>query len=110
MAQQAKTLSRVSAAKEIAKVFDCGSLYGLQAWSGPRGLRLRVLTEHKYKCAACGMIGDHVDHIEPHRGDMALFLDVANLQVLCESCHGRKTAAELMGKHHEWQAANVKGG
>nr|WP_281492405.1 HNH endonuclease [Wohlfahrtiimonas chitiniclastica] len=28
-----------------------------------------------------------VDHIEPHRGDQALFWDRNNWQSLCSSCH-----------------------
>ena len=35
-----------------------------------------------------------VDHIRPHRGDWALFIDRANHQSLCKSCHDRKTARE----------------
>lgn len=35
-----------------------------------------------------------VDHIQPHRGDWALFMNSANLQGLCHSCHSRKTATE----------------
>lgn len=107
MAKQAGTLNRVSGAKEITRGNKHGGLYGSLAWFGPRGLRLQVLTEQKYQCAACGQLGDHVDHIEPHRGDVALFCDRANLQVLCSVCHGHKTAAESAGRHHEWQAVNV---
>ena len=36
-----------------------------------------------------------VDHIQPHRGDWALFTDPDNLQSLCKSCHDRKTAQEM---------------
>ena len=35
-----------------------------------------------------------VDHVVPHRGDMALFLDPENLQSLCHACHSRKTMEE----------------
>ena len=28
-----------------------------------------------------------VDHIEPHKGDMALFWDMTRWQALCTSCH-----------------------
>ena len=35
-----------------------------------------------------------VDHVRPHRGDWALFIDPANHQSLCKSCHDRKTARE----------------
>ncbi|MBE6984319.1 MAG: HNH endonuclease [Ruminococcaceae bacterium] len=36
-----------------------------------------------------------VDHIVPHRGNWALFINPSNLQSLCHSCHSRKTAAEM---------------
>jgi 5-methylcytosine-specific restriction protein A len=35
-----------------------------------------------------------VDHIVPHRGDMALFWDRTNWQGLCHPCHSAKTATE----------------
>ena len=33
-----------------------------------------------------------VDHVIPHKGDMALFWDMSNWQSLCHSCHSIKTA------------------
>lgn len=35
-----------------------------------------------------------VDHIKPHRGDMALFWSRSNWQPLCAACHSAKTARE----------------
>ena len=35
-----------------------------------------------------------VDHITPHRGDWGKFIDPANHQSLCKTCHDRKTAKE----------------
>lgn len=35
-----------------------------------------------------------VDHIKPHRGDMALFTDRNNLQSLCKRHHDQKTMRE----------------
>ena len=50
-------------------------------------------------CRVCARRGartpaTRVDHIQPHRGDWALFTDPNNLQSLCEACHNRKTAQE----------------
>jgi len=47
-------------------------------------------------CEARGRvtIATDLDHIIPHRGDMALFWDRSNWQGLCASCHSRKTATE----------------
>jgi 5-methylcytosine-specific restriction protein A len=37
---------------------------------------------------------NEVDHIKPHKGDMALFWDSSNWQSLCKPCHSAKTATE----------------
>jgi len=44
------------------------------------------------------MLGTDVDHIIPHRGDPLLMADPQNLQTLCETHHGRKTARESWAK------------
>lgn len=51
-------------------------------------------------CAECQRNGrveaaTVVDHIQPHRGNMALFWDSSNWQSLCKACHDRKTSREL---------------
>lgn len=33
------------------------------------------------------VLAEIVDHIKPHRGDMALFWDSDNWQSLCKHCH-----------------------
>lgn len=50
-------------------------------------------------CANCLKYGKYtkatvVDHIQPHRGDPALFWDKSNWQPLCKPCHDRKTGTE----------------
>ena len=65
-------------------------LYRTAEW---RRLRARFLKAHPL-CVSCGETATIVDHIRPHRGDMALFLDESNLQPLCQSCHSRKTLVE----------------
>lgn len=37
------------------------------------------------------------DHIIPHKGQWALFTDMANLQGICKPCHDKKTATENGG-------------
>jgi len=39
------------------------------------------------RCRRCGKPATVVDHITPHKGDMALFWDRANWQPLCAPCH-----------------------
>ena len=57
--------------------------------------RAAYLAEHPL-CVACHDDGrlvtaTEVDHIEPHRGDVAKFWDTENWQGLCKRCHSRKT-------------------
>lgn len=57
-------------------------------------------------CAHCAEVGlvvpsREVDHIRPHRGDMALFRDRTNWQALCKPCHSRKTAREVLNPKGE---------
>lgn len=89
---------------------DWSRLYNLQAWRAkPKGLRWQTLMRDNWTCQICGaLIADqskaHADHIEPHRGNMALFLDPNNLQTCCESCHGRvKQAAERQEQIRRWK-------
>lgn len=46
-------------------------------------------------CAAKGLrvLATDVDHVQPHRGNVELFLH-GELQSLCHSCHAAKTLAE----------------
>jgi len=56
-------------------------------------LRLRVLVDQAYECAACGEVHRdlEVDHIVKHAGDPHRFWNRENLQALCTPCHTRKT-------------------
>lgn len=56
-----------------------------------RKARERHLADHPL-CVYCQRLGlvtaaNVVDHVVPHRGDMALFWDQANWQSLCTPCH-----------------------
>lgn len=64
------------------------ALYATTAW---RHLRARHLREHPL-CVDCLTLGAYtpatvVDHIRPHRGNLQLFLDPANLQSMCKPHH-----------------------
>jgi len=56
-------------------------------------LKIHPLCKH---CNDVGIvtIATDVDHIKPHKGNMAVFWDQKNWQSLCKSCHGKKSASE----------------
>lgn len=60
--------------------------------------RLVYLVKHPL-CVVCLIAGilmsaTIVDHIIPHKGNRVLFLDPANHQSMCVTCHNVKTATE----------------
>lgn len=67
------------------------ALYNTARW---RKLRLSIFQRDVFTCRMpnCGRLeGDTsqlvCDHRVPHRGDVSLFWDEANLQTLCKPCH-----------------------
>lgn len=76
--------------------------YLLPIWTGD--LRPAQLVREPFcrVCAATYPVEDPrhrtratvVDHVRPHRGDWALFVDPANHQSLCKHHHDQKTARE----------------
>lgn len=65
-----------------------------------RGARWRALRAKIIKRDGCCVVCGHerglvVDHITPHRGDVDLFYDEDNLQVLCALHHRIKTDCEI---------------
>jgi 5-methylcytosine-specific restriction enzyme A len=90
-----------------------------QAWHklyGARWQRYRLvfLADHPLcvECEGQGAIepATVVDHITPHRGDVALFWDGANHQPMCTACHNRKTATEDGGFGNEGPAGSHRVG
>lgn len=81
---------KLASAKRSAAAEKWHRLYGLPQW---KRLRAGQLAAEPF-CRRCGARGTEVDHIIPHRGDLARFLDAGNLQTLCHRCHSRKTLAE----------------
>lgn len=55
--------------------------------------RLKIIERDNSICQVCGKIGNHVDHIIPFR--ISKDNSFSNLQVLCVSCHGKKTNWEM---------------
>ena len=73
------------------------SWYNLPVWTDD--LRPAQLLREPF-CRECAKLGIRtwatvVDHVEPHRGDWAKFIDSANHQSLCKRHHDKKTAKEM---------------
>lgn len=64
-------------------------------WESYRNKFLRV----NDKCYSCGTKSEVVDHVEPHKGDEALFKKLDNHIPLCHRCHNTVTA--LFDKTHK---------
>jgi hypothetical protein len=83
-------------------------LYQLTTWKKLRRAHLRqnpfcvYCLEHGYQ-----VVGNTVDHKKPHRGDMGLFVDPANLQTLCHSCHSK--TKQLQERHGYAPGATEEG-
>lgn len=99
---EAERERRVAAARARAKAGVAAHggdrLYRTARWQAERAAHLRA---HPF-CVECAKDGltvaaTEVDHIEPHRGDAALFWKRTNRQGLCKVCHSRKTAREVWG-------------
>lgn len=75
------------------------SWYNLPIWTDD--LRPAQLLREPF-CRECARRGlrvraTDVDHVQDHKGNWALFIDPANHQSLCHSCHSQKTMRE------QWQ-------
>ena len=86
--------------------------YQTKEW---RAMRNHVLTFQPYcqECLKNGVttLGNEVDHIIDIKDDPTKCLDIGNLQVLCKSCHSKKTMLSNMygaihtkytSKHKKW--------
>ncbi|MBF9032129.1 HNH endonuclease [Rhodobacterales bacterium HKCCE3408] len=87
-------------------------LYATKRWRDPEtGMRARILARDGWACRICAtmLTGQHpepsspvVDHITPHKGNLALFWDEANLQALCKRCHDTTKQAEDRAAAARW--------
>ena len=72
---------------------------GRAVYRSPRWARVRFLVKRRdqWRCVACGASGVRleVDHKVPIRERPDLAYAPANLQMLCVSCHARKTQREV---------------
>ena len=59
-------------------------------------LRMKILERDGWKCQCCGSRKRlEVDHVKAVRNAPDRAFDPTNLQVLCGTCHGRKTMTEV---------------
>lgn len=82
-------------------------LYNTKRWRDPKtGVRARILARDGYQCRMCqAMLAGKapaptspvVDHITPHKGNLVLFWDEANLQALCKQCHNTEKQRQERG-------------
>jgi 5-methylcytosine-specific restriction enzyme A len=72
--------------------------YGLKRWLV---LRDAFRAAHPFCVNAdanvpgCTLVTEVIDHVIPHRGDVALMHDPTNLSHYCWACHSRKTAKDV---------------
>lgn len=58
-------------------------------------LALKVRERDDYQCQKCGLrTWGEVDHIQPRHARPDLIWDASNLQLLCRTCHIKKTRDE----------------
>ena len=79
-------------------------LYYTKRWKQLRGT---ILTRDGYRCQRCKVTLTNgrsdprsavVHHIQPHKGDLTLFNDPANLESVCWRCHsGAIQSEEALG-------------
>lgn len=66
-------------------------LYGRSFYNASRAF----LVKHPVcSVQGCGRRATRLDHVVPHKGNLALFWNTSNWQGLCESCHNAKTATK----------------
>nr|DAG13205.1 MAG TPA: HNH endonuclease [Caudoviricetes sp.] len=90
------------------------SWYSLRIWT--QDLRPAQLQREPFCriCASLYQLSDPrrrtratvVDHIQPHQGNWALFVDPSNHQSLCKHHHDQKTAMEMAEKRRQKKANN----
>lgn len=81
-------------------------VYRSRRWTA---LRQAAKRRDGFKCVQCGASGRlEIDHVRSVREAPELAFDLTNLQSLCPTCHGRKTAIEkgiapLDPQRQEWR-------
>lgn len=89
---------------------DAGKLRRLYATKRWRDLRLAILERDGWMCRGCAVphlltgkapapSSAVVDHIRPHKGNLALFWSEVNLQSVCKAWHDRDKQRMEAGDH-----------
>jgi hypothetical protein len=74
---------------DILLALILGGGYPERARRLPESVRKFIFERDQGKCRTCGQPGKDIDHISGSSGDPA------NLQLLCKSCHNKKTVAQF---------------
>lgn len=84
-------------------------LYNTAAWQSIRQQQLSAYPLCE-RCLGFDVVTPAVavDHVQPHKGDRALFLDAGNRQSLCVSCHSHKTGKENAGVIEDYRGSRHK--
>ena len=80
---------RVQGAITIQLAHILGGGYDKRARQLPESLRRSIIQRDLGKCRACGRPGEEIDHISGSSSDPG------NLQLLCDTCHNKKTVASF---------------
>jgi 5-methylcytosine-specific restriction protein A len=90
--ERGKCAAHAAAAERQRPNADIRAWYHTPEW---QSLKAQVRAEEPCcrQCWAEGIAtaGTQTDHIQPHRGNRALFFNRGNLQNLCETHHAQKT-------------------
>lgn len=73
--------------QEIADEFNISRQRVQQILSPPKAIRDFVIKQAEGKCEACGLLVGRSGHIHHENGGDEDYNDIANLHLLCPSCH-----------------------
>ncbi|RTL05268.1 HNH endonuclease [Candidatus Dependentiae bacterium] len=93
MENHAKFKPRKSGAKQFNPHKKSDLMYSSKEWVEYR----KIFLEINPLCYSCGISATAVDHVVPHKGNVALFEKLDNHIPLCTRCHNTCTA--LFDRH-----------
>ncbi|MDX6499065.1 MAG: hypothetical protein QOG23_2325 [Blastocatellia bacterium] len=95
----------VQEAIQIRIAHALGGGYSERERRMPLSLRRAVFARDKGRCQKCGQLGTDIDHIHSSSNELA------NLQLLCGTCHNKKTKerfVEITPEHERYAEVDAK--